>query len=74
MDTPTDITCSAKQYLQQYFTPLENSTDQTDWKIWINEDTYLLTENRNLWGSLCDAKCWGDLEAYNSSETKIDMD
>ena len=40
MDTPTDITCSAKQYLQQYFPPLENSTDHTDWKIWINEDTY----------------------------------
>lgn len=40
----------------------------------LPEDSLLLTENRDLWGSLCAAKCWGDLEAYNSSETEIDME
>lgn len=40
MDKRTDVTASAKQYLQQYFSPSENNTDQTNWKLWINEDTY----------------------------------
>ena len=38
------------------------------WIFQLPEDSFLLTENRDIWGSLCDAKCWGDLEAARSEK------